>query len=45
MPPSVTKPLVMIDVIYSLDEVTERQKIRFLIVLERTTLEPKLNLR
>lgn len=35
----------MIDVIYSLDEVTLRQTIRFLIVLERTTLNPKLNLR
>ena len=39
------QPLVMTDVLYSLDEVTIKQTIRFWIVLERTTLKPKLNLR
>ena len=45
MPPLATKSLVMIDVIYSLDEATIKQTIRFLIGLERTTLKAKLNLR
>ena len=35
----------MIDVIYSLDYVTIRHILRFVIVAERTTLETKLNLR
>ena len=45
MPPLATKSLVMIDVIYSQDEATIKQTIRFLIGLERTTLKAKLNLR
>ena len=45
MPPLATKSLVMIDVIYSLDEATIKQTIRFLIGLERTTSKPKLSLR
>ena len=43
--PLVTKPLVMIYVIYSLDYVTRRRIIRFWIVLEKTTLKTRLNLR
>ena len=39
------KTLVMRDAIYSLNLVTKRQKTRFRIVSERTTLEPKLNFR
>ena len=35
----------MIDVIYRLDEVTIRETIRLSIVLERTTMKPKLGLR
>ena len=42
MPRLVTKTLVKIDVVYSQDYITMRQTIRFLIVLERTTLNPKL---
>ena len=43
--PLVTKPLVMVYVIYSLDYVTRRRIIRFWIVLEKTTLKTRLNLR
>ena len=43
--PLVTKPLVMIYVIYSLDYVTRRRIIRFWIVLEKMTLKTRLNLR
>ena len=44
MLPLVTKPLVMMDVLYSLDWVTIRQIMRFWKVLEKTKLKPKLNL-